>query len=55
MSQNKDVKQKGSKILQNFKKQIINHPGLKEALNESKKGTIFTYGLDFKDRNKSKK
>lgn len=33
MGENKEKKQKGSKILQNFKKQVLNTPGLKDTLN----------------------
>ena len=29
MAENKETKEKGSKILQNFKRQVVNHPGLK--------------------------
>ena len=33
MSENKQQEEKGTKILQNFKKQIVNNPQLKESLN----------------------
>lgn len=53
MCENKDKKEKGTRILQNFKKKVINHPALRETFNESKKGTVFMYGLDYKDNKKS--
>jgi hypothetical protein len=48
MSENKEKKEKGTKIMQNFKKQILANSGLKDILNESKKGNIFMYGFDVK-------
>ena len=34
--------------MQNFKKQVLANSGLKEILNDSKKGNIFMYGFDVK-------
>ncbi len=34
--------------MQNFKKQVLANTGLKEILNDSKKGNIFMYGFDVK-------
>lgn len=45
MSANKDQKDKGTKILQSFKKQVVNSEQLREALSESKKSSIFMYGF----------
>ena len=53
MSQNKEKKEKGTKILQNFKKQVLSNSGMKQFLNDSKKGNIFMYGFDVK-KGKSK-
>ena len=50
MADEKDKKEKGSRILQNFKKQIMNHPNLRETLTESKKGSTFMYGIDVKGK-----
>ena len=52
MSDSKDKKEKGIKILQNFKKQIINNPQLRESLNESKKASVFMHGFDVKPNKK---
>lgn len=41
------------KILKNFKKQILNNPVLKHALNESKKDSILTKGFTVKSGKKS--
>lgn len=46
MSGDKDKKERGAKIMQNFKKQVIANNNLKEILTESKKGTIFVNGFD---------
>ena len=54
MSENKEKKEKGYKILQNFKKQVINNNQLKEALSESKKTSIFMHGFDVKTNKKIK-
>lgn len=48
MSENKDKKEKGTKIMQNFKKQVLANSNLKEILNDSKKESIFIYGFDVK-------
>lgn len=45
MSENKEKKDKGSKILQNFKRQVLSNTELKDILNEGKKGNIFMNGF----------
>ena len=48
MSENKEIKEKGNKIMQNFKKQVLGNTGYKEILNDSKKGGISMNGFDVK-------
>ena len=48
MSENKEIKEKGNKIMQNFKKQVLANTGLKKILNDSKKGGISMNGFDVK-------
>lgn len=50
MADTKEKKEKGSRILQNFKKQVMNHPNLRDTLSESKKSSNFMYGLDCKGK-----
>lgn len=45
MSENKEKKDKGTKILQNFKRQVLSNSELKDILNEGKKGSIFMNGF----------
>ena len=45
MSENKEKKDKGTKILQNFKRQVLSNTELKDILNEGKKGNIFMNGF----------
>jgi hypothetical protein len=45
MSSTKDKKEKGMKILENFKTQVMNNSQLKEQLFESKKSNIYIYGF----------
>lgn len=45
MSDNKEKKEKGTKILQNFKRQVLSNSELKDILNEGKKGNIFMNGF----------
>ena len=45
MSGDKDKKERGQKIMQNFKKQVIASNNLKEILTESKKSSIFINGF----------
>jgi hypothetical protein len=52
MSGDKDKKDKGSKIMQNFKKQVVANNNLKEILSESKKSSIFINGFDVKTQKK---
>lgn len=52
MSGDKDKKDKGSKIMQNFKKQVVANNNLKEILSESKKSSIFINGFDVKTHKK---
>ena len=54
MSGDKDKKERGSKIMQNFKKQVIANNNLKEILSESKKSSIFINGFDLKGRRSHK-
>lgn len=54
MANEKEKKENGAKILNNFKKQISNHPALRETLNESKKGSALMGGLDPKGVKKNK-
>lgn len=46
MSGSKEEKEKGTKIMQSFRKQVMTTPQLKEVLNESKKSNVFMYGFD---------
>ena len=48
----KNKKDKGSKIMQNFKKQVVANNNLKEILSESKKSSIFINGFDVKTQKK---
>jgi len=50
MSGDKDKKERGQKIMQNFKKQVIANNNLKEILTESKKSSIFINGFEVKSR-----
>lgn len=45
MSNDKEKKDKGTKILQNFKRQVLSNSELKDILNEGKKGNIFMNGF----------
>ena len=54
MSSDKDKKDRGTKIMQNFKKQVITNTNLKEILNESKKSSIFINGFDVKGKKSHK-
>lgn len=54
MSGDKDKKERGTKIMQNFKKQIISNTSLKEVLNESKKSSIFINGFEVKGKKNHK-
>lgn len=54
MSGDKDKKDRGTKIMQNFKKQVIANNNLKEILSESKKSSIFINGFDVKGRKSHK-
>lgn len=42
----KESKEKGTRIMTNFKNQVLNNPDLKEVLWESKKSNIYVYGFD---------
>lgn len=50
MSGDKEKKERGTKIMQNFKKQIIANSNLKEVLSESKKSSIFINGFEVKGK-----
>ena len=50
MSGDKDKKERGQKIMQNFKKQVIANNNLKDILSESKKSSIFINGFDTKGK-----
>ena len=52
MSGDKDKKERGQKIMQNFKKQVIANNAMKDILSESKKSSIFINGFEL---NKGKK
>lgn len=54
MSGDKDKKDRGAKIMQNFKKQVVAHDNLKDILSESKKSTIFINGFEVKGQRKNK-
>lgn len=54
MSGDKDKRDKGAKIMQNFKKQVVAHDDLKEILSESKKSSIFVNGFEVKPQKKGK-
>lgn len=54
MSGDKDKRDKGAKIMQNFKKQVVAHDDLKEILSESKKSSIFVNGFEVKAPKKGK-
>lgn len=54
MSGDKDKRDKGAKIMQNFKKQVVAHDDLKEILSESKKSSIFVNGFEVKPPKKGK-
>ena len=45
MSGDKDKKERGQKIMQNFKKQVIANHNMKDILSESKKSSIFINGF----------
>jgi hypothetical protein len=48
MSDSREKRDKGLQILENFKKQVINRPELKDTFNESiHEGSIFMHGLDY--------
>lgn len=55
MSGDKDKRDKGAKIMQNFKKQVVAHDDLKEILSESKKSSIFMNGFEVKGQKKMHK
>ena len=50
MSGDKDKKERGQKIMQNFKKQVIANNNLKDILTESKKSSIFINGFEVKNK-----
>ena len=52
MSSDKDRKEWGSKIMQNFKKQVVAHDDLKDVLDESKRSPIFINGFALKQKKK---
>ena len=52
MSGDKDRKEWGSKIMQNFKKQVVAHDDLKDVLDESKRSPIFINGFELKQKKK---
>lgn len=52
MSSDKDRKEWGSKIMQNFKKQVVAHDDLKDVLDESKRSPIFINGFELKQKKK---
>lgn len=54
MSGDKDKKDRGTKIMQNFKKQVVAHDNLKDILSESKKSSIFINGFEVKALRKNK-
>lgn len=55
MSGDKDKKDRGAKIMQNFKKQVVAHDNLKDILSESKKSTIFINGFEVKGQQRKSK
>jgi hypothetical protein len=55
MSGDKDKKDRGAKIMQNFKKQVVAHDNLKDILSESKKSTIFINGFEVKAQQRKNK
>ena len=52
MSEDKGKKDWGSKIMQNFKKQIVSNENLKDVLDESKRSPIFINGFELKGKKK---
>ena len=52
MSGDKDKKERGQKIMQNFKKQVIANNTMKEILSESKKSSIFINGFELNSKGK---
>jgi len=54
MSGDKNKKERGAKIMQNFKKQVIANNNLKDILTESKKSGIFVNGFDVRCRKTQK-
>ena len=55
MSGDKDKKERGQKIMQNFKKQVIANNNMKDILSESKKSSIFINGFEVGKGKKSLK
>ena len=53
MSGDKDKKERGQKIMQNFKKQVIANNNMKDILSESKKSSIFINGFEVNRGKKS--
>jgi hypothetical protein len=48
MSENRDKQEEGSQLMNNFRKQVISRPELKETLNEAaRKGPFSTSGINF--------